>query len=189
MARQLFRRRAHAARSAAETARGSRQGHRVSHRARLTDFSVAPVQIRELVAKQCNEEDDTVVNVRTGYRRSQAIEVHSGEVERVPRLAGESGALLQQGVAFMSEGFTFTYTKAGDAKIEMMAEATKDARIRAEQIATQGGGAIKELRAARMGVVQINPLYSGSTSREGNNDNSSLDKTITATVAATFTLR
>jgi hypothetical protein len=71
----------------------------------------------------------------------------------------------------------------------MMAEATKDARARAEQIAQQGGGAIKELRSARMGVVQINPLYSGATSWEGNNDTSSLEKTITATVAATFTLR
>jgi uncharacterized protein len=155
----------------------------------LTDFSAAPVQIREITARQRNEEDDQTVTVRVGYRLSQAIEVHSAEVERVPRLAGESGELIQQGVAFVSEGFVFIYTKAGDAKIEMMAEATKDARVRAEQIAAQGGGAIKELRAARMGVVQINPLYSSSTSWEGNNDNSSLDKTITATIAATFTLK
>jgi len=37
--------------------------------------------------------------------------------------------------------------------------------------------------------VQINPLYSGSTSAEGNNDTSSLEKTITATIGATFALR
>lgn len=155
----------------------------------LTEFSAAPVQIREITAKQRNEEDDTVVNARVGYRLTQLIEVRSTDVERVPRLAGDSGELLQQDVAFVSEGFEFIYTKAGDAKVEMMAEATKDARSRAEQIATQGGRAIKELRNARMGVVQINPLYSGSTSWEGNNDTSSLEKTITATIGATFALR
>jgi hypothetical protein len=71
----------------------------------------------------------------------------------------------------------------------MMAEATRDARLRADQIATNGGGAVRELRSAKMGVVQINPLYSTATSWEGNNDTSSVDKTITATVAATFALR
>ena len=155
----------------------------------LAEFSAAPVQIREITAKQRNEENDTVTTVRVGYRLGQTIEVRSPDVERVPRLAGDSGELLQQDVAFVSEGFEFIYTKAGDAKVEMMAEATKDARSRAEQIATQGGRAIKELRNARMGVVQINPLYSGSTSWEGNNDTSSLEKTITATIGATFALR
>jgi hypothetical protein len=155
----------------------------------LAEFSTAPVQIREILAKRRTEEDETVTSMRTGYRLSQAIEVRSPEVDRVPRLAGDSGELLQQDVAFVSEGFEFIYTKAGDAKVEMMAEATKDARNRAEQIATQGGRAIKELRNARMGVVQINPLYSASTSWDGNNDTSSLEKTITATIGATFALR
>lgn len=155
----------------------------------IEGFVASPVQIHEITARQKNTEDDTVTNVRVGYRLSQSIEVRSDDVERLPRLASDSSELLQEDVAFVSGGFAFIYTKAGDAKIEMMAEATKDARARAEQIAQQGGGAIKELRSARMGVVQINPLYSGATSWEGNNDTTSLEKTITATVAATFTLR
>lgn len=153
----------------------------------LTEFSVQPVQIRELTAPQRNS-DDTIQQVRVGYRLSQAIEVRSAEVDKVPKLAGDTNELLKDGVTFVSEGFDFIYTKAGDAKVEMMAEATKDARARAEQIAGQGGRGIKELRSARMGVVQINPLYSSATSWEGNSDTSSLEKTITATVTATFGL-
>jgi hypothetical protein len=155
----------------------------------IEGFVASPVQIHDITARQKNTEDDTVTNVRVGYRLSESIEVRSEDVERLPRLASESSELLQEDVAFVSGGFAFIYTKAGDAKIEMMAEATKDARIRAEQIAAQGGGAIKELRAAKMGVVQINPLYSSSTSWEGNNDTTALEKTITATIAATFTLK
>ncbi len=151
-------------------------------------FVGSPVQIRELVAKQRHEEDDTVTNVRVGYRLTHAIEVRSEDVDRLPRLASDSGELLQQGIAFESGGFEFIYTKAGEAKVEMMAEATQDARDRAERIAASGGSQVRALRSAKMGVVQINPLYSTATSWEGNNDTSSLDKTITATVAATFAL-
>jgi len=152
-------------------------------------FVASPVQIRELVAKQRNNEDDTVSNVRVGYRLTHAIEIRSDDVERLPRLAGDSSELLQQDVAFESGGFEFIYTKAGEAKVEMMAEATQDARERAERIAASGGTQVRALRSAKMGVVQINPLYSTATSWEGNNDTSSVDKTITATVAATFALR
>ena len=155
----------------------------------LTEFTAQPVQIRDITARQHNNDDDTTNAVRVGYHLSQAVEVRSPDVDRVPKLAGESGELLQQDIAFVSEGFQFIYTKAGDAKVEMMAEATKDARARAEQIAGQGGRAIKELRSARMGVVQINPLYSSSTSWEGNNDTTALEKTITATIGVTFALK
>lgn len=155
----------------------------------LPQFSSSAAEIREITSRQKNEEDDSVTVVRVGYRLAQSIEVRSPDVDRVPKLAGETGELLQQGVAFVSGGFEFIYTKAGDAKVEMMAEATKDARARAEQIAQQGGRTIKELRNARMGVVQINPLYSSSTSWEGNNDTTSLEKTITATIGATFAMR
>ena len=155
----------------------------------LTEFSARPVQIREMTAQRKNEEDESTVVVRVGYRLTQSIEVRSTNVDEVPKLASDTGELLQQDVSFVSDGFEFIYTKAGDAKVEMMAEATKDARARAEQIAGQGGREIKELHNARMGVVQINPLYSTSTSWEGNSDTSSLEKTITATISATFGLR
>lgn len=152
-------------------------------------FSASPVQIRDITARQRNDDDDTIVNVRVGYRLTQFIEVHSDDVDRLPRLAGESSELLQQGVTFMSGGFSFIYTKAGETKVEMMAEATRDARQRAEQIASQGGRRIKALQNARMGVVQINPIHSSATSWEGNNDTSSVEKTIIATITATFAMK
>lgn len=155
----------------------------------LKEFAAAPAQIRELTVRQKQDDDETTAVVRVGYRLTQSIEIRSADVDRVPKLAADSGTLLEQGVTFVSEGFEFIYTKANDAKVEMMAEATKDARARAEQIASQGERAIKELRSARMGVVQINPLYSTATSWEGNNDTTSLEKTITATVSATFALK
>lgn len=153
----------------------------------VKEFSLLPLQIREITAR-AKSADDAIVMKRIGYRLTQRIEIKSADIEPTTRLGTESAVLLEQGIALVSEGLDFIYTKASEAKIEMMAEATKDARARAEQIAGQGGRKIKELRTAHMGVVQINPLYSSATSWEGNNDNSSFEKTITTTVSATFSL-
>ena len=154
---------------------------------RVTGVVYQPVQIADITTRKRNEEDE-VVSRRVGYRLTQRLQVRSEDVDGTPRLATESAALLEEGVALVSGGFEFIYTKASEAKVEMMAEATKDARARAEQIAGQGGRELKGLRAAHMGVMQINPLYSSATSWEGNNDTSTVEKTITATVAATFSL-
>ena len=151
-----------------------------------TNFVVRPVQVSELFERIKTPEGE--VTRHTGYSIRQGIEVRSSDVEALPKLASDAAQLLEQGVTLASEGMDFIYTKSGEAKIEMMGDAAKDARTRAEQIAAQGGRKIKELRSARMGVVQINPAYSTATSWEGNNDTSSLEKTITTTVTATFSL-
>jgi hypothetical protein len=124
-----------------------------------------------------------------GYRLIQTVRVESADVERTSLLDRESTGLVEAGVLFTAQPPELIYTKAGEAKIEMLAEATKDARVRAEQIAVQGGRDIARLHTAEMGVIQIAPLYSGETSWEGINDKSSLDKTITAVITATFALK
>ena len=150
-------------------------------------YALMPVQIRE-ITQRSKDENDEVVTKRIGYQLTQGFEVRSPDVEATPRLGRDCTDLLEQGVPMVSDSVQFIYTQAGQAKVEMMAEATKDARTRAEQIAHQGNRQLKELRSARMGVVQINPLYGTTTSWEGNNDTSTLEKTIMVTVSAQFGL-
>lgn len=154
----------------------------------VKDYTLLPVQIREITQRQKDDNDEQVTK-RIGYQLTQGVEVRSDDVESTPRLGRDCTELLEQGVAMVSDSVQFIYTQAGQAKVEMMAEATKDARTRAEQIAGQGNRQIRDLRAARMGVVQINPRYSTATSWEGNNDTSSLEKTIIVTVSAQFGLK
>jgi hypothetical protein len=153
----------------------------------LADITVDPVVVNER-HERVKEPDGTEKNIHAGYSITQRLKVHSADVDMVPKLASDTAKLIDKGIVLQTSGIQFIYTKAGEAKIEMMGEATKDARTRAEQIASQGGRKIKALRSARMGVVQINPRYSTATSWEGNNDTSSLEKTITTTVTAVFSL-
>ena len=152
----------------------------------VTNFSFAPINIEEIRAMQKNA-DGWSQSRTTGYRLSQQVRVESPDVARLDHL--DSTPLVEQGLLFTTEPPQFIYTSVGEMKIEMLAEATKNARARAEQIATNGGGGIAQLHDADMGIFQITPLHSNDTSGEGMNDTSSRQKTITAVVTATFLLK
>lgn len=153
----------------------------------ITNYAVDPISIVEIKAR--GNRPDEVSEKTAGYRLSQIVQVTSAEVERVAQLDKETTALVEQGVLFTTFPPEYIYTKAAEAKIEMLADATKDARARAEQIASQGSRRIAQLRAARVGVFQITPLYSTVTSSEGINDTTSFEKTITSVVTATFSMQ
>jgi hypothetical protein len=152
----------------------------------VTNHQVSPIAIQELRQRGNGEEAGRTI----GYSLTQTVTISSPEVERIAALDQQTATLVEQGVQFTTSAPRYIYTKASEAKIEMLAEATKDARARAEQIASQGGRTVKELRSARMGVFQITPLYAmrGHSSWEGENDISSLEKNIMAVVNATFSM-
>ena len=154
----------------------------------MTNFTFTPITIQELNAT-VKGEGGAVSSKIVGYRLTQSIEVQSTNVEQIIQLDRDSTALVEQGILFTADNPKFIYSKASDAKIEMLAEATKDARARAEQIASQGDRVIAQLRDAKMGVFQIAPLHSVETRWDGMNDTTALEKTITAVVTASFTLR
>jgi hypothetical protein len=124
----------------------------------------------------------------TGYQMSQEITVRSAEVDRVTEISRGATELINQGILLESREPEYHYTKLGDLKILMLAEAAKDAKLRAEQIAASTGSIVGPLRSARMGVMQINPAGSSDTSGEGNNDITSLEKDVIAVVTSSFAL-
>ena len=152
----------------------------------VTNLAFTPINIEELKASK-KTTDGFVSQRTTGYRLSQVVSVESAEVNRLDKL--DTTSLVEQGVIFTVAPLQFIYTKAGETKIEMLAEATKDARARAEQIATQGGRSIARLQSADQGIFQITPHHSVATSWQGENDTTSRQKTITAVVTATFLLK
>ena len=122
-----------------------------------------------------------------GYKTSQEITVGSSDVARVERISREITQLLERGVPVSSSEPAYFYSKLGELKIEMLAAAARDARVRANSIlAETHGGRIARLRSADMGVINVNPANSTETSWEGNNDTSSLEKDIITIVHVTF---
>ena len=127
--------------------------------------------------------------VSTGWRTVQTITVRSPDVNKVEKVSREVTDLLEQGVELTSQAPAYHYTRLADLKIEMLAEGSKDARTRADQmVAAAGGAGIGKLLKADMGVINVNPANSTDTSWQGNNDTSSLDKDILTIVHITFAL-
>ncbi len=122
----------------------------------------------------------------TGYRLFQTVEVRSTEVERIGVIAREATELINRGVQFESMPPEYLYTKLADLKVTMVAQATRDAKARADEMAKNSGSHIGRLRSAKMGVFQITPQFSTLVSDYGINDTSSLMKDITAVVTMSF---
>lgn len=125
----------------------------------------------------------------SSYRLSQSIEVRSQDVDKISVLAREITELIEQGIVFESYPPQYFYTKLNDLKVDMLAEAAKDAKLRAEKMASSTGSHIGHLRSSKMGVFQITPINSNEVSDYGFNDTSSLEKEITAVVNAEFSVK
>lgn len=123
------------------------------------------------------------------YDLSETVTISSDEIDKITEISRNATELLNEGVAFQSEAPQYIYTKLADIKVTMLAEATKDARKRAETMAENAGSKLGSLTHADMGVMQITPLYSNEVTDYGINDTSSLEKEITAVVHCTFEVK
>ncbi len=90
-----------------------------------------------------------------GYSLTQTINIKSKEVEKIEKITREVSELLDKGIELNVSSPEYYYTKLADLKIQMLAEAAKDARKRAETIASNSGAKLGSLKSASMGVFQI----------------------------------
>ena len=111
----------------------------------------------------CDKETEYHYNTEThqsyytfaGYRLTQVVKVESNDVDKVEKISREIAELLDKGIQMNTNNLSYYYTKLSDLKIEMLAEATENARNRAETIAKSAKARLGSLQTANMGVFQI----------------------------------
>ena len=146
-------------------------------------ITISSISSTTLHGRDANGNENSEI---TGYSLRQEVEVRSNDVGRIAQIAREATELINQGILLESSPPKFYYTQLGDLKIEMLGEAAKDAKLRAEQIAASTGNKIGTVRSARMGVMQITAADSTEVSDYGINDTSTIDKDVTAVVNISF---
>jgi hypothetical protein len=124
-----------------------------------------------------------------GYVYNQRIQITSKEVNKIKELSLDISSVIEQGVNFAVEPPEYHYTKLAELKIEIQAEAAKDAMVRAQKIADATNRKLGPMRNARMGVIQITPKFSNAVSDYGINDLSSIEKEIVGVVNASFQIK
>jgi hypothetical protein len=144
-------------------------------------------QIATETLYQKNEKGNDT-NTIEGYRLRQTVELRSSDVEKIARISREATGLINEGIEFYSGSPEYFYTKLDELKVEMLAKATENAKLRAENMVKATGNKIGFMRSAKMGVFQITPVNSTEISDWGMNDTSSLNKKVTAVVNASFSI-
>lgn len=127
-------------------------------------------------------------NVIEGYKLTQSVEVRSRDVYKIARISRESTELINSGIEFYSGSPDYSYTRLDELKVEMLAKATENAKVRAENMVKATGNKTGFMRSAKMGVFQITPVNSTEVADWGMNDTTSLEKKVTAVVTASFSI-
>ncbi|MFX5498413.1 SIMPL domain-containing protein, partial [Acinetobacter baumannii] len=74
-------------------------------------------------------------NTFTGFSLSQSVSIESKDLDKVEVASREISALISQGVELSSKQPNYYYSKLEDLKLSLIAEASKNAKSRAENIA------------------------------------------------------
>lgn len=125
--------------------------------------------------------------VFNGYNLAQTVKVESSNIDKVDKIAREVTELIQSGIEFNSSAPLFYNTKLSEVKMDLLARASADAKLRAETIAKNSGSSLGKLRKASMGVFQITGKNSNEDYSYGGAFNtSSRNKTGSITIKMEF---
>lgn len=123
----------------------------------------------------------------TGFTLTQTVTVQSKNVDKTEEISRKSSELINSGIEFYSNPPEYYYTKLAELKIQMIAEATKDANARAKSIAENAGAGLGDLKKSDMGVFQITGQNSSEDFSYGGSFNTqSKNKTAHITVKLAY---
>lgn len=150
-----------------------------------TELTVRPASVYPSYTSDANG-----ATRQTGYNFDQSFTVESSDVEGVTKLASEvADKMLSAGVLFNSDGLEYYYSKLADLKLEMISQATANAKERAERIAVSTGASLGPVRSAGLGVFQVTSVNSTEISDYGTYDTYAIEKKVTAVARASFQLK
>lgn len=123
------------------------------------------------------------------YNLMQNIEVNLDDIDKITVLATNSNQLINNNIIFSAQAPEYYFNKLPETRINLLGDAVKDARARAEKIAQSGGKSVTNLKEAGVGVTQVMSKNSIDVSDYGTYDTSKIEKEVTITVKATFNLK
>lgn len=123
------------------------------------------------------------------YNISQPMYVNSKDVQKIKELSTELQTLITKGIDIDAYNPQYFYSKLGDDKVEMLGEATKDAKDRASAMLKATNNRVGKIQSVKMGVFQITPVDSTNVSDMGISDTTSIEKKITSVANVTFRIK
>lgn len=173
-----------------ETDRNAIKNYLTSKGIKESEIVFSSVSINKEYATTYDENSNVRSQTFNGYSLSQNVQVESKEVEKVENVSRSVvSELINSGVELYSSTPEYYYTKLAALKLEMIAAATKDARLRAEKIAENAESDLGSLKKSDMGVFQIVAQNSSEEYSWGGSFNTaSKNKTATITIKLVYSI-
>ena len=172
-----------------ETDRNAIKNYLTSKGIKESEIVFSSVSINKEYATTYDENSNVRSQAFNGYSLSQNVQVESKEVEKVENVSRSVSELINSGVELYSSTPEYYYTKLAALKLEMIAAATKDARLRAEKIAENAESDLGSLKKSDMGVFQIVAQNSSEEYSWGGSFNTaSKNKTATITIKLVYSI-
>jgi hypothetical protein len=127
-------------------------------------------------------------NAAKEYILRQYVEIQSDEVQKLTDLSKNIQKLVDEGVIFSISNLQYFISNLPELRINLLADAVKDAKARAQKIAEGTDKKIGTIKTANMGVVQVLPVNSTEVSDYGAYDTGTIEKEVMITVTVLFTL-
>lgn len=118
------------------------------------DFTVQPASITDNSLNSYMDQD----KVRYIYIGKETVLVRSSKVAEVKSAYADSLNLVSNGIAVSRDydgNISYEFTRLNDIKPEMIAEATKNARLAAEQFAHDSNSKVGKIKQASQGLFTI----------------------------------
>jgi hypothetical protein len=152
-----------------------------------SEIVISAININKEFNYRTDENGRSLGQEFSGYNLSQNVKVESLNVNKIEQISREATELIQQGIEFNSSSPLFYYTKLTEVKMDLLAKASADGKMRADIIAKNAGSSLGKLKQATLGVFQITGKNSDEDYSYGGTFNtSSKNKTGSITIRMEF---
>lgn len=148
------------------------------------------ISISKRYRYEYNDEGYEIGRYEDGYDLYQEISVTSSDVDKVDNISRDITQLIEANVEFNSESPEYYYTKLDELKLQLIEEATANAKERIDIMAQGTGAEVDKLLTANLGVFQITAQNTNSDYSYGGTFNtSSRQKTASITVKLNYSVK
>ena len=120
-----------------------------------TNIVFSSIDVQRAYDTRYDENGRMTGNVFNGYNLTGRVTVDSRNIAVVEKLSREITGLLEKGIELNSIPPSYYYSRLNELKVDLLANAAEDAKLRSETIAKASDVDLGRLKKASMGVFQI----------------------------------
>lgn len=148
-----------------------------------------PVDAVETGTVTADREYSSNENAPRRYTVREDVTVTSDDPHLIENLSKDVADLSSRGIFLQVGQPQYYISNLPELRVQLVGEAVKDAKARAESIAKSAGQRVGRLQSAASGVVQVMAPNSIDVADYGSYDTSTIDKQVMVTTKAVFLVR